>query len=52
MSPGVPTDLPFVEKAKKAGVKVMGEMNLHGFSVNLQLLVLQVLTARQQLQLL
>ena len=28
MSPGVPTDLPFVEKAKKAGVKVMGEIEL------------------------
>lgn len=28
MSPGVPTDLPFVEKAKKAGIKVIGEIEL------------------------
>lgn len=28
MSPGVPTDLPFVEKAREKGIKVIGEIEL------------------------
>ncbi len=28
LSPGIPTDLPFIEKAKKAGVEILGEVEL------------------------